>query len=405
MLSRTATPSAVSDNGPTLLVEEMEELDDAYQIREYELVSSPNDFNISTIFNFIESRAVVIPGFQRNYVWDIKRASKLVESLILGLPIPQILLYEEHRNRFLVIDGQQRLMSIYYFIKGRFPRQGSRNELRRIFAENGGLNEDIINDDSHFVDFRLTLPKVNQDIPNRYSGLTYDTLGDVKSSFDLRTIRNVIVKQTAPSDDDSSIHEIFNRLNTAGINLSPQEIRASLYHSPFYAMLDRVNILPEWRRFLGLRQQDIHMKDVEVLLRGFAILTGGDSYRAQMVKFLDTFSRNAKAFSADEVNYFEELFESFLVATSDAPEDLFVGESKRFNIALFESVFTAMLQLSYRDEARNVPLVNVGLIRELEADEQFSKAMEVGTTNRSNVQIRLERAKAILTPGVGRLIQ
>jgi len=92
-------------------------------LTEYDITASPNDFNISTIFNFIESGSLKIPVFQRNYVWDVKRASKLIESIIIGLPVPQIFLFEESRNKFLVIDGQQRLMSIYYFIKGRFPQK------------------------------------------------------------------------------------------------------------------------------------------------------------------------------------------------------------------------------------------------------------------------------------------
>lgn len=86
--------------------------DDAYPIGQYDITASPNDFNVLTIFSFIESGAVRIPGFQRNYVWDIKRASRLIESLIIGLPVPQVFLYEESRNRFLVIDGQQRLTVI-----------------------------------------------------------------------------------------------------------------------------------------------------------------------------------------------------------------------------------------------------------------------------------------------------
>src|SRR5580704_14393856 len=80
---------------------------DDYPIDQYDLTATPNDFNILTIFNFIQSGAVKIPGFQRNYVWDLKRASKLIESLIIGLPVPQVFLYEEARNKFLVIDGQQ----------------------------------------------------------------------------------------------------------------------------------------------------------------------------------------------------------------------------------------------------------------------------------------------------------
>ena len=95
-------------------------------VAEYDITVSPNDFNINTIFDFIDSGVVNIPGFQRNYVWDIKRASKLIESLLIGLPIPQIFLYEEKKNKFLVIDGQQRLMTIYYFKKRRFPKAEKR---------------------------------------------------------------------------------------------------------------------------------------------------------------------------------------------------------------------------------------------------------------------------------------
>ena len=211
-------------------------------IREYDITASPNDFNISTMFNFIESGAVKIPGFQRNFVWDIKRSSKLIESIIIGLPVPQIFLYEEGKNKFLVIDGQQRLMSIYYFIKGRFPRREKRIQLRHIFDELGTIPDAVLADDEYFTKFNL---KLSEQIPkraNKLNKLNYETLEDYKSQFDLRTIRNVIIKQNAPDDDDSSIYEIFNRLNSGGVNLKPQEIRTSLYHSKFYEMLHKINL-------------------------------------------------------------------------------------------------------------------------------------------------------------------
>jgi uncharacterized protein with ParB-like and HNH nuclease domain len=60
------------------------------QVAEYDITAAPNDFNVLTIYTFLESGSVRIPGFQRNYVWDLGRASKLIESLILGLPVPQV---------------------------------------------------------------------------------------------------------------------------------------------------------------------------------------------------------------------------------------------------------------------------------------------------------------------------
>jgi hypothetical protein len=118
--------------------------EDELQIDEYDITATPNDFNVSTLFNFIESGAVRIPGFQRNFVWDQVRASKLIESLILGIPVPQLFLYEQARNRFLVIDGQQRLMSIYYFIKRKFPRKEKRVEIRAIFDKEGKIPDEVL---------------------------------------------------------------------------------------------------------------------------------------------------------------------------------------------------------------------------------------------------------------------
>lgn len=90
----------------------------------YDISVIPNDFNVMTINNLMETGIIKMPAFQRNYVWDRKRASRFIESLILGLPVPQIFLYQKERNQFSVIDGQQRLMTIYFFAKQRFPRNG-----------------------------------------------------------------------------------------------------------------------------------------------------------------------------------------------------------------------------------------------------------------------------------------
>src|SRR5262249_33949471 len=146
-----------------------------FQIDEYDLTATPNDFNVLTIFSFIESGSVKIPGFQRNYVWDIARASKLIESLLLGLPVPQVFLYEEARNKFLVIDGQQRLMSIYYFIKQRFPRKEKRVELRATFDKYGKIPDDLLQNDDYFTNFNLSLPEKLPGQRNKFKGLNYAT--------------------------------------------------------------------------------------------------------------------------------------------------------------------------------------------------------------------------------------
>jgi uncharacterized protein with ParB-like and HNH nuclease domain len=163
--------------------------EDDVQIDEYDITSTPNDFNVLTLYSFIESGAVRIPGFQRNYVWDRARASKLIEFLILGLPVPQLFLYEKTRNLFLVIDGQQRLMSIYYFIKKRFPREEKRAELRMIFDQEGNIPDSVLHDDDFFEDFKLKLPERLPDRKNKFNDLNYATLGEYKRQLDLRPVR------------------------------------------------------------------------------------------------------------------------------------------------------------------------------------------------------------------------
>ena len=369
---------------------------DEIEIHEYDITASPNDFNVLTIYNFIESGAVRIPGFQRNYVWDISRASKLIESLLLGIPVPQIFLYETDRNQFLVIDGQQRLMSIYYFIKQRFPRKDKRAELRSIFDEQGKIPDDILHDDRYFENFRLKLPQISNN-QNQFKGLSYATLGNYKTQFDMRVIRNVIIKQNAPQGDDSAMYEVFNRLNTGGINLKPQEIRTSMYHSPFYEMLNKANSRPEWRRLLANQEQDIHMKDVEILLRAFAMLVDGDNYAPSMIKFLNQFSRKCKNQTPEQIKFLSDLMDSFLNACTNLPENAFFNKkSRRFHIALFEAAFTATCRNALQERRMLNGIVDNARLQALENDPTFLDALKEGTTQTKNVKIRIERAIEIL---------
>ena len=377
---------------------ELEQPEDA-PIDQYDLTAAPNDFNILTIFSFIESGAVKIPGFQRNYVWDIKRASKLIESLIIGLPVPQIFLYEEALNKFLVIDGQQRLMSIYYFLKERFPHREKRTELRRIFDQHAGIPEGVLLDDNYFSTFTLKLPQALPSQPSKFNGLSYSTLGDYQKPFELRTIRNVIVKQLSPKNDDSAIYEIFNRLNSGGINLAPQEIRMSLYHSDFYDMLYNANTRSEWRRLIGISEPDLHMKDVEILLRGFAMLMKGVDYSPSMVRFLNAFSKHAKGFTKPDVEYADSLFDSFLESCSKLDKDAFLTSAGRFSVTIFESAFAAICALAYAKRQRVFGNVQPASLVALKTDSAFLTAAERRTTSKANVSTRLARGREIVKVG------
>ena len=383
-----------AEHSQTIDESQIEEERDFFQ--KYDITSSPNDFNVRTIVDFIEQGIFRIPVFQRNYVWDLSRASKLIESIVLGLPIPQLFLYEQERNRYLVIDGQQRLMSIYYFLKMRFPVTSRRNELREIFDREGRIPSEVFSDDAYFRRFNLSLPSRLPQEKNRLHGLNYETLGELQTTLNLKTMRCVLVRQNFPQDDDSSILEIFNRLNTGGVNLTPQEIRVSLYNSDFMKMVSRSNTDTRWRKLIDQTEPDLRMRDVEHLLRGFAMLTRGSSYAPSMTRFLNQFAKEMQTESQEEIELLEDMLSSFLNICADFPVGVFGTSSRKLNISVFESVFAAACKSGYQVRSGRVHSLCSDKIDSLKHDPAFLDAARTKSTNTDKVRTRLSRAYALL---------
>ncbi len=366
-------------------------------VKEYDITSTPNDFNILTLFSLIDSGVIKMPPFQRNYVWDEKRASKLIESIILGLPIPQVFLYEQGKNSFYVIDGQQRLLSIYFFVKQRFPTADGKLILREYLTGDTKIDGSILSNDTYFKNFKLKLPASAQNEKNKFDKLKYETLGEYKNTFDiLRTIRSVVIKQNEP-EDDSCIYEIFNRLNTGGQNLSPQEIRMSMYYSAFYKSLIELNANTIWRKLLKQERADVHFKDVEILLRGFAMLFDFESYSSPMGKFLNTFSKKANCFKPELIDYLNDLFVSFLESCENLDEDAFCTKQGQFSISLFESIFVATcIEFFRKNEIIDKKIVNDS-VATLKENLDFINSNQGSVASKTNLTTRINKAIEILS--------
>ena len=365
-------------------------------INEYDITVSPNDFNISTLFSLMDNGVIKLPAFQRNYIWDIKEASKLIESIILGLPIPQVFLYEKGKDNFLIIDGQQRLLSIYFFIRERFPNKDGRKALRDYMTGAETIDKAFLSDDKYFSGFSLKLPSPIATEKNKFDKLKFETLGDFKHSFEyLRTIRSVVIKQNEP-DSDSSMYEIFNRLNVGGQKLKPQEIRMSLYYSKFYEMLFKINNDKRWRLLLGQDSADLNFKDIEILIRAFAMLFAHEDYQATMTKFLNKFSKRSSGFEASLLDYLEKLFKSFLDSTSELSSNDLYSATKKFNISLFESVFVATCLPFFKNKEFVVGKISKDSLSTLKKDSAFYDASQSSVGSRANVTMRMSRAKSII---------
>lgn len=370
--------------------------DNIYPLCEFKLTTTPNDFNILTIITFIKSKVFKIPDFQRHYVWDIKRASKLIESLLIGLPIPQVFLYERDRNEFLVIDGQQRLMTLYYFFSGRFPRKEKRSELRAIFDTHGFIPDEIMSDDKYFQKFNLKLDGIAEGQDNKFNGKNYETLAEYQMTLNLATIRNMIIKPVTTEDEDGAMFEIFNRLNSGGVNLTPQEIRMSLYQSPLLSSLLTLNKNKKWRELLGKDVEDLRLSDVEAVLRTLAMLYFSNNYKSSVAGFLNSFANHSKYFTPEQVSFTDELWNEFMSACSELSEqDLFTG-AKRLSITLFESVFYAACIDSVKNKKIEIPKISKEFIETLKSDQVFISYSTGKTTRKENVEGRLSRAKEIM---------
>lgn len=352
------------------------------KIKIYDLITYPSDFTVSTIYEKLNNGSIAIPPFQRNYVWDIKQASKLIESLIIGLPVPQMFFFEEN-EKSLIIDGQQRLLTIFYFMHGRIPKQNKRASLRKTIIERGNLNEELLNDDEYFVDFKLKLS--NNDELN---GLSFEKLDKYKEKFKSRPIRIIHIKQLAPNEQDreSSMFEIFDRLNTGGSNLSDQEIRMNVHYSNFYKMIDEVNLNPIWRKLLGKEELDLRFKDFEILLRYFAVANSFDEYKSNMKIFLNNFSYKAKSFSEEKIENLKNEFILFL-NSFDLNEETTV-DRKNFQIGALEAIYFVWLE-KYKTGTDVQITVDVGH----KIKEEISNLQKANTTSKDSIQDRIEIAR------------
>lgn len=367
-------------------------------IVEYDITTSPRDLTPANIVDMIDSGIIEIPLFQRNYVWDIKKASKLVESLILGLPVPELFFYTEgdDNNTYKIIDGQQRFLSIYFFVKGRFPKNTASRFMIRKGINEGIALEELMQDNKIFQDFTLKLSD-DATSSSRYHGEKFLTLDkDTRIKFRLRRfLRTVVVRQNKPDDNSSSMFEIFNRLNTGGTPLNAQEIRASLYYCNFYKMLVRLNNQDNWRELMGKPTQDLHSTDIELILRSIALLIESDTYSPKMVNFLNEFSQKTKKFDDDYVDYLENLFNSFIDACSQLGEKAFF-RNNRFSKTLFESVFVAAATPSYLERKLITDKIELESFELLKNDDKFVSYLLSGSSSSDNIKGRIKRAKEVI---------
>ena len=322
----------------------------------YTINSYPTDPTLEVLLNRSRRNEITVPDYQRRWVWTHTQASQLIESFLLGLPVPGIFLYREAKTQhLLVIDGQQRLQTIRGFFDGYLP---------------------------NVPDFFL------RDVDARWEGKQYDDLVE-RDRIRLRdaVLRATIIEQTMP-DDDTSMYHIFERLNTGGTHLNPQEIRNSAAHGPFNDLMVELNENPHWRLIFGKGTVDARMRDVELVVRFQALLESSDQYAKPMKTFLNSFMKKHQEDESDQP--YRESFVSTVerVVNTLGPRPFHIRRG--INAAVFDSAMIAFA----RSEA--VPVDIKERWQELLTNPSFDEATRSSTTDVDTVRRRLELATAIL---------
>jgi uncharacterized protein with ParB-like and HNH nuclease domain len=348
---------------------DMSEDDDATPAVRFEITSFGADYDVAGFVARLDRDDIVIPPFQRDYVWHLSEASRFVESILLGLPVPGVFLAKDSEtNKLLVIDGQQRLKTLQYFMGGVFnPKHGEKKQ--KVF----------------------TLTKVSK----QFDGLSYSELSDSdRRNFNDYVIHATIVKQDKPSNDDTSIYHIFERLNTTGQRLSPQEIRVAVYRGHLLDLLEELNNTPEWRQLFG--KTSPRLKDRELILRFFAFYADAKSYDRPLNEFLSKFAAKNRNPKTLQLEKFGILFCTTIKTIFNAiGTDAFRPE-RALNAAVFDSVMVGIARRLDRGAITSEDQLKSAYKRLL-SDKIYGALISGATGDKPAVEKRFELATEAFT--------
>lgn len=364
---------------------ENETVDNSLSAITENLATTPADWSIGTLLHYVDRGFVSFPDFQRNYVWDKHKASKLIESLAVNLPVPQIYVFKSEKNRYQVIDGQQRILSLYFFKAGRFPRKPVKARLKGMGSEDYFITEQEFKNDEYFENFALKFPNDSYSgVENPLNNKIYDDLEEIYL-FSSLPIRIMIIT----SDSNDPIYEIYNRLNSGGVNLNDQEIRMSLGMSDFMRKLVKeVNGMQEWWAILGRSGPDPRYKDLEILLR---LCAAADSkingeglieYQAPMNRFLNRYVEMVKDFNDFEIKRRIESLKNFIYTLKDSDHAYIREGAKSVSRPTLEGLYGAYYKSGLEE-------LTPGLISEIINDDNFVDNASDKTTAKNQYEGRI----------------
>lgn len=366
------------DAPPEYLDIPAEEQEDFYSDDDlFKIQSWGADLSFRELISRYDEDELIKPELQRHYVWDKSEASRFIDSILLGLPVPSIFLAKTKNEKLLIVDGYQRLMTVRDYVKGIFSKDGKVFKLSR-----------------------------SEKVHSKWKGKAFAELDDDEQ----RRIRNttihaIIFMQRSPETGDTSLYQVFERINSSGKTLLPQEIRNCVYQGPLNTLLLQLNENQTWRQLFGRHEIDNRMRDVEYILRFFAlssdeiIHSDNAPSRISLKKYLNQYmdANNDKSV----IDELERKFINAIQKTHDALGDsAFHNISQtnpdqlvdRFSPTLFDSVLIAFY-LAERD-GLSMPSPDEAFRRKLRllSDPDFQILLTQETMRIPNIRSRIHQA-------------
>lgn len=345
---------------------------DETPIQGRKLLTQPYDLSIESMVRQIKDRTLHLrplsdrPSFQRRYVWTNKLASLLIESILLNVPIPPVYLSQNEAFELDVIDGQQRIYSIYRFHENQFALTG----LEAISEING----------------------------NRFHELERK----LQRQIETHTLRAVII--TNDSDPDIQF-DVFERLNTNTMPLNAQELRNCMYRGKLNELLGELTEYENWLMILGRKVADKRLRDEELILRFFAFyLEGLEKYRTPQKRWLNDVADEGRGYSDEKIMELRTVWTSAIdnCLIIFAPHDCFRridGESRRppINRALMDLTMTTLAQKPsklVRVKAKKFKSMYLKLLQNDEFQDLISRSIDHKSRTLRRFEIWNERLVA-----------
>jgi hypothetical protein len=305
-------------------------------------------------------------------VWDDARASRLVESVILEVPLPVFYLAESADGTREVIDGQQRLTALFQFLDNKLSLGGLK------------ARPDLVG--MQFKDLDKPTQRLVRDC----------------------ALRTVVFKKES---DENLRFEIFERLNTGAVPLNDQELRNCVYRGPYNDLLKKLAGDPDYMWLMGFKGPEKRFKDVEYVLR-FAAFSHAtylkykpsmSRFRTEdMIEYQEITSKKADELSAafkNSVSLIRSLlgtnaFKRFYRGESKDPGGHW--EPKKFNASLYDILMNSFSTADKNSVMRNLDAIREAFIVLMTQDQEFIDAIELSTSSRQAVRMRFDKWRLAL---------